>query len=516
MRGKDEALVLYLIAVWGLWGTELYNRIPNNVYISASGLRALGIAADFSLIASAIGGLFYLLWPSSHVTVAEEPVKESRTFSEVMDRLHYQAKVREEIRQIRIELEYLSYPLCKDIQFHTWNDTVEHTQKDSLINNETHYKAIQFFSTALNNRNKQWRQVTPHYEDRKFVDLNQKCIGAYNGLQGLSFLEKSDTALVVVTPADADSQKLKWIRIALKDGSLKVPARFDFVTVKNLTGPPVKDLEADFVAPHAGSGSLLMIWSTGRDYLTVHEEDETIEEFRDRKNALRYDMAPKHMHSNEVLTTLVEGDERTFAIVFTNEDVAGVSIPSLDTIYMAYFSSSAHGFRFDLYLKGTNLPRRRVASFMVVASDVESLNVTPMVMDGQEAAVPAPEALREIALRFWVSSTSDWFDIGIENGKLVKVTKQTMKKGKIDEISLHDNYFQVKHGSCPSLVGVIKATFRIPNKPICVLRKGDTGNVKVEIDTVPSLLSISRYLNGLEYLRSPKDKNEVTFELIRT
>jgi len=189
---------------------------------------------------------------------------------------------------------------------------------------------------------------------------------------------------IVVSPAENDSRALKEIRVSLKDGIVPYEARFYFVNIKNLTGPTVNDLEAHF---EYGSdhGSILMIWSSGRDHLTLHMEHETIEEFKSRNDALRIALKPGHIYCDR-RTVLHQGDlGKTFAIVHTNEGVNGVSTPSLDTRFRMPFSLASEGSQFDLYFSGDKLPYRRFASFRVSANSVTSLKVEPIRVDDDEA-----------------------------------------------------------------------------------------------------------------------------------
>jgi hypothetical protein len=69
---RSEALLLYLLTVWGLWGAEFYNLLPNQAFASANGVQVLVTAAFLSTIASVIGFLSYRFWPSSSKT---EPIQ---------------------------------------------------------------------------------------------------------------------------------------------------------------------------------------------------------------------------------------------------------------------------------------------------------------------------------------------------------------------------------------------------------------------------------------------------------
>ncbi len=130
----------------------------------------------------------------------------------------------------------------------------------------------------------------------------------------------------------------------------------------------------------------------------------------------------------------------------------------------------------------------------------------------QEEGIPvSPQVmLHRLGWRFWVRSTADWFEIGFENGKLIDVTGRNMRRGKIDEVTLHENYFHVKQETSSTISAIIEATFDSPrDNIICVLRKSDKGRLIVSAKSVSPI----RIGGGWRYERSPKEKNELTFNL---
>jgi hypothetical protein len=119
--------------------------------------------------------------------------------------------------------------------------------------------------------------------------------------------------------------------------------------------------------------------------------------------------------------------------------------------------------------------------------------------------------LEQTALDFWVTSTTDWFEIGIENGKLHVVGRPRFETGSSEPPAVGVNYFHINHSKSPSLKMKISATFNLQRKkPICVLRKGDIGHLYVQVTTTGFWWT---YLGKWEYSRSPNNKNEVTFPL---
>jgi hypothetical protein len=193
--------------------------------------------------------------------------------------------------------------------------------------------------------------------------------------------QESKIPQIEITPAEDASRLVKEIRISLKDGVLVYPARFYFVRMKNLTGPTVNDLEVVFRASHGGgAGLVLMIASREHSYLTIHMEDDTIEEFNSRKHAIRLAFDPEYIHSEE-RTVLHKGAlGKTFAILHTVQELDGVYVPSLESLTFGAvdFSQATKGFTLDLFVSGDTYPTRQCARFRVKAHDFASLEVEPI------------------------------------------------------------------------------------------------------------------------------------------
>jgi hypothetical protein len=131
--------------------------------------------------------------------------------------------------------------------------------------------------------------------------------------------------------------------------------------------------------------------------------------------------------------------------------------------------------------------------------------------------------LKELKVLIDITSKgSEWFDLGIQNGRLVDTGKWRILTGNIDNNPVpHENYFTINHSKSPSLKMRIKATFQVPPKhALCVLRKGDSGHLSVRVQT--GRFPFSRYpffslwsddIGERDYERSPNPKNELTFEL---
>ena len=114
-------------------------------------------------------------------------------------------------------------------------------------------------------------------------------------------------------------------------------------------------------------------------------------------------------------------------------------------------------------------------------------------------------------LEFLLTSTTDWFDVGIENGTLIGITKFESSSGSIGPPTPYENYFRITEDKSQLLKMKIKATFELPKHgAICLLRKADSGDIDIKVE-------LSGFLHPTvgrcTYTRSPKEKNELTFPL---
>jgi hypothetical protein len=115
----------------------------------------------------------------------------------------------------------------------------------------------------------------------------------------------------------------------------------------------------------------------------------------------------------------------------------------------------------------------------------------------------------ERLLSFLLTSTTDWFEIEIKDGNLISVKPATIRKGKMKLPESQPDHFHVNHNESPELKATIPAIFRVPSGTVyCVLRKGDTGHLKVDV-----YKSVVRSAGTYDYTGSPQAKNEVAFPL---
>jgi hypothetical protein len=122
-----------------------------------------------------------------------------------------------------------------------------------------------------------------------------------------------------------------------------------------------------------------------------------------------------------------------------------------------------------------------------------------------------PQAHGKATLEFWLTSTTDWFDVGIENGTLLSIEKWEISSGNIEPPELYENCFHITQDKSQSLKMRITATFELPKHgAICLLRKADSGDIDIKVELSGFLHPI---VGNCTYTRSPKEKNELTFPL---
>ena len=194
---------------------------------------------------------------------------------------------------------------------------------------------------------------------------------------------------IIVTPKKEDSEKFKEIHVRLRDGIEKIRARFYFITIKNASGPTIKDLEAHFKATYfkttnvkralVPDGRFLMIMSTRSDHLTLHTRGLSKELFRKwyEEDGLRIQLLNTDdgkLASRKIV--LHQGDiGETFGLFFTLEGYRVLTIPGIETRVNVGMPCS---FRIDLYLEGDTFPSQCVASFQVDADRWDSFEVKPL------------------------------------------------------------------------------------------------------------------------------------------
>ena len=161
-----------------------------------------------------------------------------------------------------------------------------------------------------------------------------------------------------------------------------------FITVRNLTGPSIRDLEVEYEHNHAhGSkvdlhdGPFLMIFSASADHLTLYWEDISVSRFRDlqqdeNRDEFRIRLGGIDDGKLASRRTILHQGERgiTFALLWTMKGSRRLTVPSYHTLddldALHLYDCALHGRRY--------LPVEPCRTFSVVAENWESVNVSPI------------------------------------------------------------------------------------------------------------------------------------------
>jgi hypothetical protein len=196
-----------------------------------------------------------------------------------------------------------------------------------------------------------------------------------------------------VERADEDSDMFKQFEIALKERRQPVKARFEFVTIQNLTGPTIDGIEAQFHIMNAisrkvlhDSGPFVFIFSIHSDHLTLHREDMTLAAFKkhyyaDNRSRLAQEVEAQVANTNDGKLAsrsivLHEGRPKTVGLAMAFEGCDLVFLPNYSTRSRVVMPCS-----FDIYLTfyGNPALSREPIKFHVEAKNWERLRITPLV-----------------------------------------------------------------------------------------------------------------------------------------
>lgn len=321
----------------------------------------------------------------------DEPPETAKSLSP--SQFEYRARVRGDLLRVIGELYHVSPP--RPITFPSWNDVGIDARRQN-IGRKQEWGAIETFSDSLNRRNGYVSTRTVHgLEDARFLELNNECIMNYE--MARSFLdadkparEEAEIPTILVIPADTDSARLKEFQVKVTGGVETYPACFYCVTIKNVSGPTVHELEGYFelsslpdherLRSSVYSGPLLFIMSSGADHLTIYDEKKrTAKQFRedDHGDALRITLL-NNKDGKPALRRLRlhQGDKgKTFVLLF---GIKGYSVLTIADYLTRPNVSMPCEFRLDLYLSGDTLPEQRVASFLVEATEWDKMRVKPL------------------------------------------------------------------------------------------------------------------------------------------
>lgn len=158
---RSEALLLYLLTVWGLWGAQFYSLLPNQGFASADGIRVLATATFLSVIASAVGGLVCLYWPQPHVILISD-----------RERADFRSGIAAETYSI---LKKFIDPLNHlNIEHDSWSNKAPESRAAILGKND--YLVLQSFYDAIDERNKHFALRHGGFDPTELLPLNQTCV----------------------------------------------------------------------------------------------------------------------------------------------------------------------------------------------------------------------------------------------------------------------------------------------------------------------------------------------------
>jgi hypothetical protein len=202
----------------------------------------------------------------------------------------------------------------------------------------------------------------------------------------------------LVDRADEDSDKFKQFEIAFKERREPVKAHFEFVTIKNQTGPAIRQMEATYLLGNAVSrkvlhwdGPFMFIFSIHSDHLTVHHEDMTLAQFRKHYFVSNKKRLAEEIEAEVVDTdddklasrsiVLNEGQSKTVGLAIAFEDLDRVFLPNSSTRSWVLMPCS---FDIDLSFFGDPALSPEPVRFHVEAVDWKSLRIKRLALqDGQ-------------------------------------------------------------------------------------------------------------------------------------
>ena len=192
-----------------------------------------------------------------------------------------------------------------------------------------------------------------------------------------------------------DSKNQQEIQVRCSDGVLHFPTDFQFITLKNLSGPTINDVELYFDG--FDSGQFRFIERTGPDHITVDETDETMREFRARlrQDALRIAFLDHSKTGKDVLAQLHQDKKfgKTFVLFFTPKDYASITIPCAGTRTYKDFPCERN---VSLYAAWRDHVAQYLATFHVKADNWKSVHITPTKVKHE------PDATWATNLRQWM------------------------------------------------------------------------------------------------------------------
>jgi hypothetical protein len=231
-----------------------------------------------------------------------------------------------------------------------------------------------------------WKAV---FDTSVFVFVTSLAATVYFIWTGKWKKNKTEPPQLLVERASEDSDLFRQFEIAFKEKREPVKAHFEFVTIKNLTGPTIKQMEAKLHIRNAISGKVLhwngpfaFIFSIQSDHLTVHHEAMTLAQFRKHYSVIDKEHLAEEIEA-QVRTTddgkltsrsliLHEGQPKTVGLAMSFEGSDWVFLPNYATRSRVFMPCS---FDVDLNFFGDPALSPEPVRFHVEAEDWKSLRV---------------------------------------------------------------------------------------------------------------------------------------------
>lgn len=240
---------------------------------------------------------------------------------------------------------------------------------------------------------------------------------------------------VLVTPADEVTNRIKRLCVRLSDGERSCDGTFYFLTIKNVGGPSIKELEIHYQTTRTdlGEGQLMLITPTQKDHITVNDFSDTVEAFDERKDAIR--LALLNGYDSERRTVLHQDDfGKTFLLFFTLKDYPTVCIPAAESSRM--YEEIPCKWHVGLTFSGDPMPAYQIASFYVAIESWDKVTVVspkPHRPDSTATFFPQLESFAE-TIRIMTIQNQSRLERVTDQLKLVYTPLQSavleMKEGK--------------------------------------------------------------------------------------
>lgn len=241
---------------------------------------------------------------------------------------------------------------------------------------------------------------------------------------------------VVVGLADDVTSRIKRLRVRLYDEEKWCDGTFYFITIKNVDGPSIKELEIHYqtTLPDLGGGELMLITPTQKDHITVNNFSDDTEAFDERKDAMRLALLDDSRWERR---TVLHPDAygKTFLLFFTLKGYPTVCIPAAESSSM--YEEIPCKWHVGLTFSGDPMPAYQIASFYVSIESWDKVTVVSPKPHRPESTATLP------GFGFSESFAETIRDISIHNqSRLERITDQL----KLVYVPLESAILEMKGG----------------------------------------------------------------------